>query len=223
MEIAVFKDILALCASCEKSRCNGPELNLNDKDMKYCLLLVISLLSAVSSSTQGTIKLTMDWNPESARYEVFAISPVTQKNFAFGKAQIAVVVPKSAPDTRLNVVSHTGGSWKDEKFITDPASSSGRDFHAVTSGGGLVNFTANQKLLLFSFTFADSQCREGVRIFNNGADPGSSAQGFNGIDFSNSILGGGNVQIYHSNTSNSGTACMDCPVDFTVPKLKKQS
>lgn len=191
--------------------------------MKYCLLLVVSLISAVSGSAQGTIKLTIDWNPESARYEVFAISPATQRNFAFGKAQIAVVVPKSAPDTRLNVTSHAGGSWTDEKFITDPVSSPGRDFHALASGGGIVNLTANQKLLLFSFTFADGQCRDGVRLYNNGADPGSSAQGFNGIDFRNSILGGGNVQIYHSNTSNSGTSCMDCPVEFTVPKLKKQS
>jgi len=191
--------------------------------MKYCLLLVISLISAISGSAQGTLKLTIDWNQESARYDVFAISPSTQRNFAFGKAQIAVVVPKSSPDTRLNVVSYAGGSWTDEKFITDPASSPGKDFHAVAAHGSTVNFTANQKLLLFSFTFADGQCREGVRLFNNGADPGASAQGFNGIDFSNSILGGGNVQIYHSNTSNSGTTCMDCPVEFTVPKLKKQS
>ncbi|MCD8540402.1 MAG: hypothetical protein LRY55_12025 [Leadbetterella sp.] len=191
--------------------------------MKYGLLLVISLISAISSSAQGTIRLTVDWNPQAARYEVFALSASTQRNFAFGKTQIAVVVPKSSPDTRLNVISHAGGSWTDEKFITDPASSPGRDFHAVASGGSIVHFTANQKLLLFSFTFADSQCRDGVRLFNNGADPGASAQGFNGIDFSNSILGGGNVQIYQSNISNSGTVCMDCPVEFTVPKLKKQS
>ena len=191
--------------------------------MRYCLLLVISFLSAVSGSAQNTLRLTVDWNPQSSRYEVFAISPVSQRNMAFGKAQVAIVLPKSSPDTRLNVTSHAGGSWTDEKFITDPASSSGRDFHAVTSGGGIVTLSANQKLLLFSFTFADGQCREGVRLFNNGADPGASAQGFNGIDFNNSILGRGNVQIYHSNTSNSGTACMDCPVEFTMPKLKKQS
>lgn len=191
--------------------------------MRYCLLLVISLLSAVGVSAQNTLRLTVDWNPQSARYEVFAISSATQRNFAFGRAQIAVVVPKSSPDTRLNVISHAGGSWTDEKFIADPAASPGRDFHAVASGGGIVNLSANQKLLLFSFTFADGQCRDGVRLFNNGADPGSSAQGFNGIDFNTSILGGGNIQIYHSNISNSGTSCMDCPVEFTVPKLKKQS
>ncbi len=191
--------------------------------MKYCLLLVISLLAAVGGFAQGTLRLTIDWNPQSARYEVFAISSVTQKNFAFGKAQVAVVVPESTPDTRFNVQSHAGGAWADEKFITNPASSPGRDFHAVTSAGGIVDLAANQKLLLFSFTLADSQCRDGIRLFNNGADPGSSAQGFNGIDFRNSILGGGNVQIYHSNTSNSGTSCLDCPVEFTVPKLKKQS
>lgn len=191
--------------------------------MKYCLLLVISLLSVISGQAQGTLRLTVDWNPQSARYEVFAMPSVTQSNFAFGKAQIAVVVPKSSPDTRLTVISHAGGSWTDEKFITDPVSSPGRDFHALTSNGGIVSLHTDQKLLLFSFTFADGQCRDGVRLFNNGADPGSSAQGFNGIDFRNSILGGGNVQIYHSNISNSGTACMDCPVEFTVPKLKKQS
>lgn len=191
--------------------------------MKYGLLLMISLLSVVSGFGQGTLRLTLEWNAQEARYEVFALSSVTQRNFAFGKAQIAVVVPKAAPDTRLVVSSHAAGSWSDEKFITDPSSSSGRDFHAVSSSGGIVHFTANQKLHLFSFTFADNQCRDGVRLFNNGADPGAASAGFNGIDFQNSILGGGNVQIYHSNVSNSGTACMDCPVEFTVPKLKKQS
>lgn len=191
--------------------------------MKYGVLLVISLLSAATGFAQGSLRLTVDWNPQSARYEVYAIASATQRNFALGKAQVAVVVPKSAPDTHLNVKSHAGGTWTDEKFITDPISSAGKDFHAIASGGGIVDLTANQKLLLFSFTFADSQCREGIRLYNNGADPGSSAQGFNGIDFRNSILGGGNVQIYHSNTSNSGTACLDCPVEFTVPKLKKQS
>ena len=191
--------------------------------MKYGLLLVISLLSAVSGLAQGTLRLTVDWNPQSARYEVFAISSVTRSNFALGKAQIALVLPGSAPDTRLNVSSYAGGAWTDEKFIADPLSSPGRDFHAVTSQGGIVHLNADKKLLLFSFTFADGKCRDGVRLFNNGADPGASAQGFNSIDFHNSVLGEGNVQIYHSNVSNSGTSCMDCPVEFSVPKLIKQS
>jgi hypothetical protein len=195
--------------------------NLKDLDMRYCLLLFFALISSFSGWSQ--VRLTLNWNANAARYEVFALSQTTQKNFPIGKARIGVVTPDSAPDSKLNVSSSAAGNWSDSKFITKPASAPTNDFHAVESNGGVVQLQANVPLLLFSFTFSDMQCREGVRLYNNGADPAAGAAGLNGLDFSTTLLGAGNVQVYHSNFSNAGTVCMDCPVEFTVPKLKKQS
>lgn len=189
--------------------------------MRFCLLLFFALISSISGWSQ--VRLTLSWNATAARYEVYALSQTPQKNFPIGKARVGVVTPDSAPDSKLNVSSHQAGNWSDNKFITRPDAAAKNDFHAVESNGGVVNLTANVPLLLFSFTFSDAQCREGVRLFNNGADPAANAAGLNGLDFSITLLGGGNVQVYHSNYSNAGTVCMDCPVEFTVPKLKKQS
>lgn len=191
--------------------------------MKLYLLLFISLFTVASSFAQGNIRLTIEWNSSSKRYEVFALSATNQSNYAFGQSQISLVIPGSAPDSKVLVSSHSGGLWSDAKFIAAPRAAALSDFHSIVSNGGIVNLTANQGLLLFSFTFVDGNCHDGVRLYNNGTDPGATASGFNGLNFSNSILGSGNVQVYGSNVSNSGTKCMDCPVDFALPKLKKQS
>lgn len=172
---------------------------------------------------QSNLRLTIEWNSTSSRYEVFALSSTSQKNYVLGKSQISLVLPKAAPDVKLNVVSHMGGLWSNDKFILAPSSSVDNDFHTVSSSGGVVNFIANQGLLLFSFTLADGVCRDGVRLYNNGSDPDINAAGFNGLDFKNSMVSVNNVQVYNSNVSNSGTKCIDCPTEFSVPKLKKQS
>ncbi len=189
--------------------------------MKNFFLLLMAL--TFSNLVQGQVRLNLQWNAKTSLYEVYAISPTTQKNFPLGKAKVGVVVPASAPDSPLKVQSVQAGNWSDIKWLAKPEAATASDFHSLETSGGVINLNANQPLLLFTFTFSDGQCREGVRLFNNGSDPGPSAKGLNQLDFSNSILGGGNVQVYHSNVSNSGTTCMDCPVEFTVPKLKKQS
>lgn len=191
--------------------------------MKLHLLLLLFICTTFTSLGQSNLRLTIEWNSTTKRYEIFALSATTQKNYVLGKSQISLVLPKSAPDVKLNVISHAGGIWTNGKVILSPESASENDFQSVTSSGGIINLEGNQGLLLFSFTLADGDCLEGVRLYNNGSDPGSSAKGFNNLDFNNSIVSVGNTQVYSSNVSNSGTKCMDCPVDFSVPKLKKQS
>lgn len=191
--------------------------------MKLYLFLIISLCTTINSIAQGSLRLTIEWNSTSSRYEAFVLSPTTLNNFAIGKSQVSVVLPKAAPDSKLNVVSHAGGLWTDEKFIVSPEASSEKDFHGIVSSGGVVNLKANQGLLLFSFTMVDGVCRDGVRLYNNGSDPSSNASGFNDLDFSNSLIGAANVQLYQTNVSNSGTKCQDCPAEFSVPKLIKLS
>ena len=191
--------------------------------MKLYLFLILSICTTFNSLAQSNLRLTIEWNSTSSRYEVFALSATSQKNYVLGKSQISLVLPKSAPDVKLNVLSHVGGLWNNDKFILAPESSSENDYHSVSSSGGIISFTANQGLLLFSFTLADGVCRDGVRLYNNGSDPASTAKGFNNLDFNNSMVSVGNAQVYNSNVSNSGTKCMDCPVEFSVPKLKKQS
>lgn len=188
--------------------------------MRFYLLFIISVCTTLASYAQGGIRLTVEWNAQSSRYEVFALSQTNRSNLAIGNAQVSLVLPSSAPDAKLVVTSHAGGNWADQKIISGPSSSAGNDFHGVVSTGGVVNLVANQGLLLFSFKFFDSVCRDGIRLYNNGVDPNSKATGFNGIDFQNSITGS-TGQMYSSNVSNSGTKCSECPVQFSLPVLKK--
>lgn len=188
--------------------------------MKKIFLLIAFSVFTLGAMAQGTIQLTVKWNSTSSRYEVFAKPSFTQANFSWGPSQISVVVPSTAPDQSLSVTSIAAGAWVDNSKVYAPSAQSSNDFHGVESSGATIALTSGQETLIFAFTFPDGQCRDGIRLFVNGSDPGSSATGMGGGDFRNSISNATLQDIYQSNYNNTGTQCNTC--NITAPELSKQ-
>lgn len=187
--------------------------------MKKIFLSLIFSVTGLCASAQGTIQLTVKWNSTASRYEVFAKPSFTQSNFNWGPSQISVVPPSSAPDASLVITSVAAGAWSDNSKVFAPSALATNDFHGVESNGAQINLTANTESLIFAFTFPDGQCRDGIRLFVNGTDPGSSATGMNGGDFRNSISNAVLQDVYISNYNNTGTLCNPCNV--VAPELIK--
>lgn len=189
--------------------------------MKKVFFIAILGLLTMTSFAQNKIDLTVKWNNTLNRYEVYAKPNFTDPSFTWGQSQITVVVPTSAPDNILSITSVNAGGWSAlaNNVVFAPASDINHDFHAVQSSGQPVALTANTETLLYTFTFPDGQCRDGVRLFVNGSDPSSSAAGMNLSDFSNTIDNGALKDLYNVNYSNTGTSCFTC--NITAPELIK--
>ncbi|WP_169628040.1 Ig-like domain-containing protein [Flavobacterium soli] len=175
------------------------------------LILGLTFFAAIDFYSQD-IDLTLKYIPETNLYEVYARPDFSQNNFFLaGGSQITVVLPASAPDTGLAVVSVNGGPWSDNSQVYAPLAATTSDFHGIATNGSQVNLVTGAELLLFRFSLA-AGCVPGVRIFNNATDPGSGAPGMNGAGFGNYV---GNVftleDHYGENYNNSGTVCG--PVD----------
>lgn len=187
--------------------------------MKKTLFLAIFGLISLASLAQGTVDLTVRWSTVLNRYEVYARPTFTSASFTWGSSQVTVVAPTSAPDVALNITSANAGGWSTFNQIFAPAAAPTLDFHSVISTGQPVAFTAGQETLLFSFTFPDGLCRDGLRLFVNTSDPSSSAAGMKGGDFKNAIDNGLVADVYNVNYNNTGTTCSTC--NITAPELIK--
>jgi hypothetical protein len=187
--------------------------------MKKFVIILYLLVSSFWASAQGTIQLTLRWNLNLNRYEVYAKPSFTQNNFPWGPSQISPVLPSAAPNANLVITSFAAGSWADNSKVNAPSVQPNNDFHGVESSGGPINLVANTETLIFSFVFADGICRDGLRLFVNSSDPQSSAAGMNGGDFRNSISNANLQDVYISNYANTGTTCNVCNV--TAPELSK--
>lgn len=189
--------------------------------MKKILFIAVLGLMSLTSFAQGTINLTVKWNTTQSRYEVYAKPTFTSAVFNWGVSQVTVVVPASAPDNLLAITSVNAGGWglatSNQAFA--PAADPNHDFNAVISGGQAVALTSGVETLLFTFTFSDGLCRDGVRLFVNASDPSSSAPGMKGGDYKNAIDNGLVTDVYSANYSNTGTTCSTCSI--VAPELIK--
>lgn len=187
--------------------------------MKKFFIVTILIVLAQVSKAQGTVDLTVRWNSNVNRYEVYGKPSFSSTSFTWGTSQVSVVVPSTAPDITLNIVSSNAGGWSTFNKIYAPSSAPSFDFHSIISSGQPVSLVANQEILLFSFTFPDGLCRNGVRLFVNGSDPSSSAAGMQGGDFKNAIDNGLVMDVYQANYNNTGTNCSTC--NIVAPELIK--
>lgn len=187
--------------------------------MKKIFFIAILGLISLSSFSQGTVDLTVRWNTTQNRYEVYARPNFSRASFTWGSSQVTVVTPASAPNVALNITSANAGGWSTFNQIFAPTAASTLDFHSVISSGQPVAFTTGQEILLFSFTFPDGLCRDGLRLFVNTSDPSSSAAGMQGGDFKNAIDNGLVADVYNVNYNNTGTTCSICTI--TAPELIK--
>ena len=189
--------------------------------MKKILFLALCGFMSFTSFAQGLIDLTVKWNATQSRYEVYARPNFSSPSFTWGISQITVVVPASAPDALLTINSVNAGGWSlnASSQVFAPAASPNNDFNGVLSSGQPVALTAGQETLLFTLTFPDGLCRDGVRLFVNASDPSSYAPGMKGGDYKNAIDNGLVADVYNINYNNTGTTCTTC--NITAPELIK--
>ena len=108
-----------------------------------------------------------------------------------------------------NNATYTGTTplnWAVGTIVTAPAAQAESDFYSITPDLGITshynNLNAGDTVRLFSVAVDTVfDCSQGIRIFDNGSDPGSSAAGMGGADFSNGFTMGSTSQIYSANST----------------------
>jgi Secretion system C-terminal sorting domain len=195
------------------------------------LFFPILFIGTVSGQAPNLV-LTLRYNLTFARYEVFALPDATQSVFNWGPSQISIVVPNSVPDEAFPIVSASGGAWQDNSRIYAPAVAPGFDFHGVGSLGAVTQLISGVEKLIFHFTLPGGGCTTGLRLFINGVDPDSSAPGFFGGDFTNTVFAivstiPDGYEAYVSNYNNGGTVCSSAAplelIAFNVEEVEQQS
>ncbi|TXB61324.1 Ig-like domain-containing protein, partial [Phaeodactylibacter luteus] len=119
------------------------------------------------------------------------------------------------PDAAFVVTSVAAGSWADNSRIYAPVSAPGSDFHGLGSLGAPVDFSTGGEVLILHFTLPGGGCIDGLRLYSNGIDPGSSDPGMGGSDFTNTIFGASHGMASERYTGNYGAQMTSC----TAPNL----
>ena len=184
------------------------------------LLLLVCLLGMGLTSLAQTVEYTLRYNIGLSRYEVYARPNFTQTQYAWGSAQVSIVVPASVANSAFTINSVAAGGWTDNSQVYGVQSS---DFHGVGSNGLKVDLTSGQETLLFTFVLPGGACLPGLRLFINGTDPNSSFAGMMGGDFANTMYSANDIlgatNLYLQNYANTGTVCTAC--NLTAPTLSK--
>jgi len=177
------------------------------------LLAACMLFIGMQSMNAQQVELNIRFNPSACTYEVYARPDFTLNNFILaGGSQISILLPNSVSNSSVVITNVNGGPWSDNSQVYAPAAMPAYDFHALSTNGSIVNFTAGQELLLFTFQLpGGSCCAAGVRIFENATDPQSNEAGMGGGDFNNYLANALSlVDLYDSNYDNTGTICDPC-------------
>jgi hypothetical protein len=188
--------------------------------MKKIILTLVFSISGLLCFAQNDILLTVKWNATGNKYEVYAKPTFSASSFNLGSSQISIVVPNSVPDNSFTVTSVNGGVWADQSKVYAPIAQPASDFHGISTTGANLSFTNGVESILFTFTLPGGICVDGVRVFNNGTDPSSTASGMNGGDFKNSLEDGSRIERYSSNFNNTGTQCIIC--NIVAPELSNK-
>jgi len=141
-----------------------------------------------------------------------AITPIQRAQFS---SQYSVIVPTGSNVTiaaNHNPIQNNqnyGGTqplvWSIGSYIENPLALSGSDIYSITPSLTPTSFYDNlypgDTIVLFSLSVSPViQCGAGVRVFENGVDPDSSAPGMGGGDFSNGFTLGSVYQKYEANS-----------------------
>ncbi|MFY7988343.1 MAG: hypothetical protein ACOVNP_05620 [Flavobacterium sp.] len=158
--------------------------------MKNKLILLVFGLVFIASKAdaQKKLNLTLKFDKEFERYEVFVKPNFSEKNFTWGPSQISLVIPSNVLVDKIIVKNVDGGSWEDNSIVIAPEVAPDKAFHGISSGGNKTNLTEDYESVLFYFTLPKQINPDLVRIYENETDPKSSAKGMMGGDFSNMIV-----------------------------------
>lgn len=172
--------------------------------------MIVALLSFSSATlAQKSLELTLRYNNESDKYEVYARPNFTERNFHLGPSQITVVLPSVVADEKLRIFNSDGGSWGDNSIVFSPASNSRYDYHGISTLGAKTDLSEGQESLFFYFSLPKGINPADVKLFENGKDPNSSAPGMKGGDFSNALNDALSDEVYLRNYKKATTKAID--------------
>ncbi len=192
----------------------------------HARLLIATILifcSLIASAQVDKVKYHLRYNEAVCLWEMClvieegaATAPIHRAQF---NSQISIVVPtgsiftieKSFMPLQANQ-NYTGTkplTWFVNNFLSSPQSQPQSDFIGIAPVLNPTSFFNNIKakdtIMLFRASISGlSKCSEGVRIYENGKDPDSSAPGMNGGDFSNGYTMGSLDQKYSGNVKTKG-------------------
>lgn len=140
------------------------------------------------ANAQKKLNLSIKYDANFERYEVFASPNFSQKSFIWGPSQISLVLPSSVMVEKIQVRNVDGGTWEDNSVVIAPEVKPEFSFHGISSGGDKVELVEDYQSVLFYFTLPKSVSPAMVRLFDNKNDPKSTAKGMLGGDFRNTII-----------------------------------
>ena len=168
------------------------------KKIKIAAMMVAMFICKGVYAQKG-IELSVKYNAESDKYEVYAKANFTKKNFLLGPSQITLSLPSSVTDEKLRIFNSDGGTWEDNTAVFAPAANTLVDYHAISTLGAKTDLVEGNESLLFYFSLPKTVAASEVKIFKNGSDPNSSASGMKGGDFSNSLNDAFAEEVYLGN------------------------
>lgn len=157
------------------------------KKIIVAFLAVTLLICMEDSYGQKGLELTLKYNSQSVKYEVYAKPNFSQRNFLLGPSQITMVLPSAVVNEKLRVQNSDGGTWEDNSIVFSPTINPTSDYHGITTLGAKTDFIEGVETMLFSFLLSESVNPSEVRLFENEKDPKSSDLGMKGGDFANTI------------------------------------
>lgn len=191
---------------------------MNLKFGLYAFMLACSFFVQVGYAQVTNVKYQMRYNTTSCRYDCYLIivagTATTSQQRAQFNAQYSIVVPTG---TSISVAqnfmplqsnqTYTGTTplrWILSSSVLAPAVEPQNDFHSITPtlspAAFYNNLAAGDTIRLFSLAISPvTGCGSGIYIYRNGVDPGSSAAGMGGGDFSNGFTMGSPTQRYTGN------------------------
>ena len=149
---------------------------------------LIAFIAFSPSFGQKKLNLTLKYDKEFSRYEVFVIPNFSEKNFTWGPSQISLVLPSEILVEKIQIRNVDGGTWEDNSIAIAPEVAPNSSFHGISSGGDKTDLIEGHESILFYFTLPTKVNPNGVRVFDNETDPKSNEQGMMGGDFKNTIV-----------------------------------
>ena len=168
------------------------------KKIKIAAMMVAMFMGEGVYAQKG-IELSVKYNAESDKYEVYAKANFTKKDFLLGPSQITLSLPSSVTNEKLRIFNSDGGTWEDNTAVFAPAANTLMDYHAISTLGAKTDLVEGNESLLFYFSLPKTVAASEVKIFENGSDPNSSASGMKGGDFSNSLNDAFAEEVYLGN------------------------
>lgn len=157
--------------------------------MKNILFVIsIFLVTSKTINAQKELNVSLKYDANFERYEVFVKPNFSQKKFIWGPSQISLVVPSSVLIEKIQIRNVDGGVWEDNSVVIAPEVMPDVSFHGISSGGDKVELVENNESILFYFSLPKEVNPASVRLFDNKLDPKSHQKGMLGGDFRNTIV-----------------------------------